>query len=138
MDLGFQIIIQWVLSITLSVLGVQCNNHLQKNQLGHLIKNSHSWSPPQIYWIRISGGLRIGICAGNKFHRWFFLTKFESLCTYTSFLIKSFDKVEYLKIHLLLNFHPWWLVFLIQEIITEVPMHLPHLKEKRKVLLTSV
>jgi hypothetical protein len=33
---------------------------------------------------------------------------------------------------LFLNFHPWWLVFLAQEIISKVLMHLSYSKKKKK------
>lgn len=46
--------------------------------------------------------------------------------------MKSLDQVESLTSHLQLNFHPLWLAFLVQEIITKLLMHLPHSKEKKK------
>lgn len=46
--------------------------------------------------------------------------------------MKSLDKVESLTSHLQLNFHPSWLAFLVQEIITKLLMHLPIQKKKIK------
>lgn len=51
-------------------------------------------------------------------------------------IIKSFDE-EYLS-HLFLNFHPWWLAFLAQEIITQLLMNLSHLKGQKKNILAAV
>jgi hypothetical protein len=112
------------------------------NQQECLVKIGTPKSHPRNTESESLWGLGQDSCAVKELYRWFLPLCFENPCTYyiTFFIIisfESFDEEEYLS-HLFLNFHPWWLAFLAQEIITQLLMNLPHLKGWKKKVLAAV